>query len=200
MHMTLIVTKRPGQRLDDIMNPFWQDLEVAPTWGELVSDEEKQRFLKHYREKYKCRLGFDKMYAKYGEDWNFNTWKKDSRGRWREWEKYNRNMKWDWYEVGGRWPGRLQLKKNAKTKPAVHFSWGWKEEEKEHFVLSHARCADRALKGEVANLKELTSYSLLIDGEWIDLGDTNDGEDSRVYDYLKDVEDNVELVCIDYHM
>ena len=52
----------------------------------------------------------------------------------------------------------------------------------------------------MANLEDLTSFSLLIDGEWIDVEDEQGEYNLKVYEYLKDMPDDVELVCIDYHM
>ena len=142
-------------------------------------------------------------YREHGDDWNGKTWRKTTRGVWKEWITWNENARWDWWEIGGRWPGRLRLKEpNEDGLSRIHFSWGWEPEQRQKFLDEHKDFADYAKKGNVANLEELTSYSLLIDGEWIDLGDIvgDDEESLRVYPYLKDLPDDVELVCIDYHM
>lgn len=102
---------------------------------------------------------------------------------------------WDWYEVGGRWPGRLTLKEGAKTEPQLSFSWGWPEDEKREFLKQNPRASDFALKKEIENWDSLTSYAILHDGEWIEEED----EPLKVSEVLKDIPDDMEIVCIDYH-
>ena len=109
----------------------------------------------------------------------------------------NIESKWDWYEVGGRWPGRLTLKEGAKTEPQVSFSWGWSEDEKREFLKQHPRASDFALKKEIENWDSLTSYAILHDGEWIE--EEGYDEPLKVSEVLKDIPDDMEIVCIDYH-
>lgn len=197
MHMTLVVVGNGD--IDEMMNPFWQDLEVEEFLVGDVPEYEKERFIEHYNEKTKgfhySMEQFDELYAEHGEVWNFNSWRKDDDGVWREYSTSNPDMQWDWYEIGGRWPGRLQLKEGAVGLDGPHFSWGWTADEKKEFLSSHGRCCDVAYKGDVANLDTLTSYAVLINGEWIELS-----EGEKVADYLKDVTDDTILTCIDYHM
>lgn len=40
----------------------------------------------------------------------------------------NLNSKWDWYQIGGRWAGRLKLKKGAKSGTCGEKSWGHTED------------------------------------------------------------------------
>lgn len=195
MHYTLIVVVRDSEDVDDLMAPYGSEYSVVPHWGKPVSKDEKEEFCLYYKVELK---DFDKTYEEYGEDWNGNIWRKDRNGVWKYWITWNDYTTWDWYEVGGRWPGRLQLKKNAKSTPEVSFSWGWSQEEQDKFLKEHPRCTDIARKGDVANLKKLTSYSLLIDREWIDVEDETN-PDCLVYDHLKDLPNDVTLVCIDYH-
>lgn len=190
MHFTLIIAVPEGMDYERMMERYYQDLEVPGRWGCEISDDEKQGMLEWYKE-----TDFEECYKNHGYDWNGGAWRKNSKGVWTEWITWNEEARWDWYEVGGRWPGRLELKADAETEPNVSFSWGWREDKDamDKFLEEHPRNADIAKKGEVANLETLTSYSLLIDGEWIDV-------DGPVYEYLKDLDDDVELVCIDYHM
>lgn len=51
---------------------------------------------------------------------------------------------------------------------------------------------ERAYKGDVRNLEALDFGELLLDGEWIEVS-------GKVYDYIKSLPDNAELVCIYYH-
>lgn len=51
---------------------------------------------------------------------------------------------------------------------------------------------ETALKGEIINLQDLDFAELLMNGEWIEVK-------GKVYDYIKDLPDAAELVCIYYH-
>ena len=196
MHMSLIVVGNGD--LEEMMNPFWQDLEVEEYCVGEVSDYDKQRMMQYYSNKDGVNYrSFASCYQKHGQDWNFGQYRKDKDGVWREYSRSNPDMQWDWYEVGGRWPGRLRLKEGAEPILGLNFSWGWREDKNamDKFIAEHPNCCDAALKGDVANLDELTSYAILKDGEWIELGD-----DEKVADYLKDVDDDTVLTCVDYHM
>ena len=46
-----------------------------------------------------------------------------------------------------------------------------------------------ARKGDIPNLEGMVFDVLIMDGQWIDV-------DGKVYDYIKDLPDDVELVCI----
>ena len=51
---------------------------------------------------------------------------------------------------------------------------------------------ETALKGEIINLQDLDFTELLMNGEWIEVK-------GKVYDYIKELPDDAELVCIYYH-
>lgn len=59
----------------------------------------------------------------------------------------NPNSKWDWYEIGGRYAGRLLLKDGVEKTSDPNFSWGW-DENSIQSVLSEKR-VDVAKKGDV---------------------------------------------------
>ena len=47
----------------------------------------------------------------------------------------NPDSKWDWYEIGGRYAGRIVLKDNKDGYyPTPNFSWGWRDEDKEELM------------------------------------------------------------------
>lgn len=193
MHMTLLVVGN-GNILD-MMEPFWQDLEVPRYLVGLVSEEDKERCLSYYKEVRGQEFNsFDECYKVFGQDWNSGHYEKDWQGVWKEYSTSNPNMQWDWFEIGGRWPGRLQLKEGRRPLRDISFSYGYSGEDKKKFIDEHPNCCDVAYKGDVANLDTLTSYSILIGGEWIEL----DG--ARVAPYLENVSDDTILTCIDYHM
>ena len=194
--MSLIVVGNATDSLEELMEPFWQDLEVEEYCEGEVSNEEKQRFLEYFRNKDgKKYRSFDKLYAKYGREWNWNRWRKDADGVWREYSTSNPQMQWDWYEVGGRWPGRLILKDGVENVHGCSFSWGWTDEQKKKFENIERR-TDIAFKKDIANLDKLTSYAILINGEWIEIDD----EGGLVAPYLEGVSDDALITCVDYHM
>jgi hypothetical protein len=60
---------------------------------------------------------------------------------------YNPNSKWDWYEIGGRYAGRLILKEGVEKEEEPNFSWGWDAKATEE-VLKEPR-VDTALVGNI---------------------------------------------------
>lgn len=88
-----------------------ENLEVPEYMAEVVSDENKERFLKYYREKKGIEgKTFEELYEEYGEEWNNNAWRKDDEGVWCRYSTYNPDSKWDWYSIGGRWSGEFITK------------------------------------------------------------------------------------------
>lgn len=68
--------------------------------------------------------------------------------RYGRWE--NPNRKWDWWEVGGRWAGKLLIKPEFQAEyqdKKPNFSWGWDEKGKKE-VLAECR-VDSAKKSHV---------------------------------------------------
>ena len=51
---------------------------------------------------------------------------------------YNPDSKWDWYEVGGRYAGRIAVKDGVEI-DEPNFSWGWQEEDKEKVIANGYR-------------------------------------------------------------
>lgn len=60
---------------------------------------------------------------------------------------YNPNSKWDWYQIGGRYAGRLILKEGVEKEAEPEFSWGWDANAMEE-VLKEPR-VDTALVGNI---------------------------------------------------
>lgn len=63
-------------------------------------------------------------------------------------DRTNPNSKWDWYKIGGRWAGFLQLKEGLTPKSAPNFSWGWDEKSKKE-ILENGLKADSAEKAQI---------------------------------------------------
>ena len=60
---------------------------------------------------------------------------------------YNPDSKWDWYQIGGRYAGRLILKEGIEKEANPEFSWGWDTKAMEE-VLKEPR-VDTALMGQI---------------------------------------------------
>lgn len=151
-----------GDNVDELLAPYDESITVAPRVSCEVSQEDKDRFIETYTvynkdRKYGCTsvlqaqkdsmLSFDDLYKKWGKDWNDRSWVKQDNDVWVEITTYNPNSKWDWYEVGGRYAGRLLLKEGIEKKEKPNFSYGWSEEE-QNKVLDKPY-VDSALMSEI---------------------------------------------------
>lgn len=195
MHSLLIVIGNGD--LAEMMEPFWQDLEVEEYLVGEVDSWEKQRVLDFYNKGSHKYASFDDCYADNGMDWNGNAYRKDEDGVWREYSTSNPNMEWDWYEVGGRFAGRLVLKDDAVMIAPPSFSWGWSVEQKRKVLDARPRRVDIAYLKDIANADELTAISVLKDGEWYNISDF---EGASVKPYLEGMPDDTLIRVVDYHM
>lgn len=197
MHSLLIVIG--DGNLAEMMEPFWQDLEVEEYLVGEVNESEKEDILRYYAGRGEKFSSFEECYRVHGEDWNGNRYRKDDDGVWREYSASNPDMKWDWYEVGGRFAGRLVLLPGVEPIQPVHFSWGWEPEARLKVVTAVPRRADTAYLKDIANADELTAISVLKDGEWIDVDE--DGFDGKsVKPYLEGLPGDTLITVVDYHM
>ena len=109
-HFTVLII---GNEPESQLEPFDEQLEIPEFCKGEVSEDEKTRILEYYNKNdmNPDNLGFDELYALYGEDWDGGNLRKNPvTGVWEEWSAYNPNSKWDWYQLGGRWSGMLKLK------------------------------------------------------------------------------------------
>jgi hypothetical protein len=123
-HFTVLVI---GENPEKQLEPFDENIEFPEYEKGLVPEEEKKRFVEFYTtpsdEKYfklseegaeeNKKLSFDELYGKYGEGWNGDCWSKNIDDELAEYSTYNKNSKWDWYQLGGRWTGFFKLKEGA---------------------------------------------------------------------------------------
>jgi len=58
---------------------------------------------------------------------------------------YNPDSKWDWYEVGGRYAGRIVVKEGVEI-DEPNFSWGWREEDKDKVVAEGVKTDSAYIK------------------------------------------------------
>jgi hypothetical protein len=160
-HYTVLVI---GEDIEEQLAPFDENIQVPKYKQGIVSEEDKKSFIECYtiydekrtwgvkskeEAEKNSKLSFDKLYKKFGKDWNENTWEKDENGIWTEYSTYNPISKWDWYTVGGRWAGTFKIKKNFQKlyNEEPNFSWGWSEEDKKEILKE--KKTDSALKGHI---------------------------------------------------
>ena len=191
---TALLVVRNHEDLDKLMAPWKLYLPVEGHWGEVVTEEEKADYLAWYKDMWQGfydddpqsfdtwpdflttgkEPSFEEVYYEDDETYQEETslrFKKDENGIWRHWIEWEYNPEgfWEgWWESGDYDEGFFKLKDN---------------QEEDAPLSSHAA------KGDIANLKDLEFDVLIMDGKWIDV-------DGKVYDYIKDLPDDVELVCI----
>lgn len=104
-HYAVLVIHEEGQDIDELLAPYNENLEVRPyfrhTYDEILKIVKKEYvpfndFLKEYSDKELIDWFVDN-YSAYvlKEDGLYST--------------YNPNSKWDWYSIGGRFDGELDL-------------------------------------------------------------------------------------------
>ena len=190
MRSYLLLVRQGEETVENLMMPWGKEIPVEGFWGDPITEEEIHDFIEDYKYWVRqdvendCylapeevpewfRMGteptFEEAYNEGGESYNENGWRKDPAGVWRHWIEWqdNPNGIWDMFVVGGGHEG-------------------------EKFQVGPDTFKDRALKGEIINIRDLDFGELLLNGKWID-------SINNVYDYIKDLPDTVELVCICYH-
>ena len=147
MHFSVIVAVGDGETLEQVLAPFDEELSVPEYVRDIVSRTEMESFMEYYHEKYPTTADckdFEKLYEDFGESWNGGIWKKDpADGQWKEFVTWNPDAQWDWYQIGGRWDGKL-CGMNEMT-------------------------VEEALADE--DFPEVTAYAIVRDGKWIELED-----------------------------
>lgn len=205
-HFTVMVIGNDAKKQ---LEPFDENMEVE-RYSCNVTQDEVDRFMEYYKKENEADkdLDFQAMYKKHGESWNDGRWEQTKDGV-IEWSTYNPNSKWDWYQLGGRWAGRIMVKEGVGYDPP-NFSWGWDEESKKE-VLSGRR-TDSAIKGNIENLSELTAFAVLMNGEWHENGEmgwfgishgetmTDDEWKSKVQELLNGLPDDSLISMYDCHI
>lgn len=202
MHSLVIIAESNGRDLEEIMEQFDENREVEEYCTGDVSEQDRQRFLDYYNEKingYHFSMEqFEEVYKEHGKSWNYNRWRKCDDGVWREYSTYNPESLWDWYEVGGRWAGTLELKEGIEPMYPVHFSWGWGEEERKKVIEMSPKRADIAYLKDIANVGSLKAGNVIINGENIDL--SNGFYFGEVAPHLNGLPEDTLIICVDCHI
>lgn len=89
------------------------------------------------------------------------------------WHVYNDDAKWDWYIMGGRYAGSLQLKDKTQKAPLYRrdSSFLYNREDLEYFkkLKAEGRC-DQARVKDISNLNEIKCFAVVKDGKWYECG------------------------------
>jgi len=156
-HFTVMVI---GDEPELQLEPYSENIEVDPYFDGLVSEQEKERMVQYYEDHYPEHEGksFDELYPIYADDWNGGSCKKNKDGDWENWSTYNPDSKWDWYSLGGRWSGMIKLKEGSTGIVG------------ESGAGDNPIGIDAAMKKDIANLNELSTFAVLKDGKWFERG------------------------------
>ncbi len=112
-HATVLVI---GEDVDGLLEPLNEGIEM-PEYIDYLSDDDVKSMRKHYEEVETKKAGkqvilSDEDLVKKMEDWHGSEGGVDEKGIYRL-NTYNPDSKWDWYQVGGRWTGMLNVKKGV---------------------------------------------------------------------------------------
>lgn len=129
-----------GSNYKEQLEPYNEHIEVEPYITSVVSDEDKESFLKFYIERGKITdtTSFESAYNRLGQDWNGMSWRLDSSGVWNDWSTYNPKSKWDWYAIGGRWKNFFPLKNGGYSDQCKKGKVDWERKITEVFNESKA--------------------------------------------------------------
>ena len=181
-HFTVLIV---GEDPEKQLAPFDENIEIPKYSKGNVSEEEKQCLIDFYctfnpekdygtkseeESELNKTLSFDELYEKYGENWNSNTWEKNSEGVWVKMSTYNPNSKWDWYELGGRWRGFFHKKGTDEKfdqllKGEINFDRMRKEVEddaRDKYIV------EEYIQNAINNA--ISTFAVLKDGEWYEKG------------------------------
>lgn len=134
-HYTVMVI---GDDPEEQLSNYDENLEVEEYEIEELSEEDKFQMIKYYKKEGHQFDSFEACYARFGDDWNGNCWRKNCRGIWIAYSTRNPNAKWDWYVLGGRWSGEI-----IRLKPGCTGLKG------EPGVFDNVTGIDQARKGDI---------------------------------------------------
>ena len=89
------------------------------------------------------------------------------------WHTYNDDAKWDWYQMGGRYAGRLKLKDISKNAPLFYPEYSEYYSMKELNYLKQLKAegyCDQARVKDVSNLSGIGCFAVVKDGKWYERG------------------------------
>lgn len=98
-HFTVLVI---GDDAEGQLAPFDENIEVEEYLVGTVSQEDKKRFLQYYQENHNEHGFFESVYAKWGQDWNGKSWRKEEDKSHTDWkcETCGKSNNWRAYHCG----------------------------------------------------------------------------------------------------
>lgn len=210
-HFTVMVI---GNDYEKQLAPFDENISVPAYDTGIVDEKAIQRFVEYYTtgdgaKKHGKVVHFvvngdrddvANLYSTHGKAWNDNVWRKHSDGTWHEWSTYNPKSKWDWYILGGRWSGEvIKLKDGAKGKVGESGSVG------------NPVGVDQAMKKDIANIDQISTFAVVKDGEWYERGEmgwwgcvSNEMDENewgnKVRELLEGLPDETLISIVDCHI
>ena len=185
-HYTVLVI---GDDIEGQLAPFDENIDVPEYCSGEVSLEDQKRFKEFYTKEDSDlnNLSLKDLYNLKGKEWNFNAWRMDSKGVWNEYSNYNPDSKWDWYAIGGRWEGKLELKNRQEC--------------------------NSAFKKDIVFPKDFKTYAVLNKGVWSEAGamgwfgmskatEEDEAEFDKSYfeKFIKHLPEDTRLTIVDCHI
>lgn len=122
-HFTVLVI---GDDAESQLEPYNENMEVTEYFDEVVSEEEKERFVTFYHEKHDARGTFEEIYSEWGDDWNGGRWRKEDVPRRRRWKCESCEMMNTWKaKYCGEFFAKVSPKGCASPAPKNHFVTIW---------------------------------------------------------------------------
>ena len=169
MRSTLLLIRQGNQTIEELMAPWEKVTRIEGYWGEPVTEKEKKDFIDEQFQIEKELCMDDPEFVSFLES-----------GKEPDFEEYYKDHGEDYNEnswrkdENGIWRHWIEWECN----PDGFF---------DYYVIENS-----VLKGAIPNLQDLDYDDLLLNGEWISVN-------GKVYDYIKDLPDDAELVSICYH-
>ena len=127
------------------------------------------------------------------------------------WKTTNEDAKWDWYQIGGRYRGRLRLSKPTPPNYPLYTGWQFDDMPGDYERLRKDGYCDQAYAKDVVNLDDFVPFAIVKDGEWYERGEmgwwaivSNEKEkddwETEVKALLKDIPGDTLLTVVDCHI
>lgn len=198
--LTLVIGENPEKQLDKFDDNLVMPMHLYKTKEQLIADKRKEIeeykrdyydvFLADpelYRSKY-LKVHVDYVEKEFPKQLSLTDEQlyKDATKRYREsvcfgkdielredgsvWATYNDEGKWDWYVMGGRFAGQLQLKDKTQEAPLYNPEYSTLFSKKHYQLLKKDGRCDQALVGDISNLDEITCFAVVMDSKWYERG------------------------------
>ena len=161
---------------------------------------------------------FDAIYAENGDAWNDNSFRINPlTGKWEEYSTYNKDSKWDWYQLGGRWNKHIKTKAGEYVDECLLEEIDFTDftdddyEEEEKTDIWGEKYHELKEGRQYHYTNSTPPFCLVIDGQWIEKGEmgwwgivSNAKEqvnwNDEVMAILNRLPGNSEVSSIDFHI